>query len=393
MFMARCCIRTNILCRVSGDGLLAFQATEDGKYGYLHTDGTIAIQPQYTAALPFSEGRAVINTAADYGNAYGLIDKQGKMIIPAVYYEVQQLGENRVALGTPLYADQPYRGSSYVIADALTGRILSTHPLLGVNNYQQGLASVYDAKDTYFIDTSGKKAAQPPVIAGSGSLSFSGSLIRADIDLRTSYYDRKGKQVWRQNGVIPLRPPYSVLEKKYKPNRDYLVYYPVVEGIAVAEVSKAVNDKLRILSLPYGAGTGGGTQDFSYTGISPSPSSVRICWCLSLAVIIFRSALRTACLPGSMSISTCAPVNSTRSVICSSPAANMCRSSVTSSASRLRMIRSIPMFSLTRIKALQRISPFMWMRRRFTCILPLMRLLLIQQDFQPSAFPMQRLWA
>ncbi|MEK3758981.1 WG repeat-containing protein [Paenibacillus sp. FSL P4-0338] len=249
-----------------GDGLLAFQATQDGKYGYLHTDGTIAIQPQYTAALPFSEGRAVINTAADYGNAYGLIDKQGKMIIPAVYYEVQQLGENRVALGTPLYADQPYRGSSYVIADALTGRILSTHPLLGVNNYQQGLASVYDAKDTYFIDTSGKKSAQPPVIPGSGSLSFSGSLIRADIDLRTSYYDRKGKQVWRQNGVIPLRPPYSVLEKKYKPNRDYLVYYPVVEGIAVAEISKAVNDKLRILSLPYGAGTGGGTQDFSYTG-------------------------------------------------------------------------------------------------------------------------------
>ncbi|MFD1905655.1 WG repeat-containing protein [Paenibacillus rhizoplanae] len=108
------------------------------------------MQPQYTAALPFSEGRAVINTAADYGNAYGLIDKQGKMIIPAVYYEVQQLGENRVALGTPLYADQPYRGSSYVIADALTGRILSTHPLLGVNNYQHGLASVYDAKDTYF---------------------------------------------------------------------------------------------------------------------------------------------------------------------------------------------------------------------------------------------------
>lgn len=249
-----------------GDGLLAFQAVENGKYGYLRTDGTVAIPPQFTAALPFSGGRAVINTAEDYGNAYGLIDKQGKQIIPATYYEVQQLGENRVALGTPLYADQPYRGSSYVIADALTGRILSTHPLLGVNNYDQGLASVYDAKDTYFIDTSGKKAAQPPVLPGSGSLSFSGSLIRADIDLRTSYYDRRGKQVWRQNGVIPLRPPYSVLEKKYKPNRDYLVYYPVVEGIAVIEVSKSVNDRLRSLSLAEGAGPGGESQDFSYTG-------------------------------------------------------------------------------------------------------------------------------
>lgn len=249
-----------------GDGLLAYQETENGKYGYLNLDGSVAIKPQFTAALPFSEGRAVINTAEDYGNAYGLIDKQGKQIVPATYYEVLQLGENRVALGTPVYADQPYRGSRYVIADAVTGRILSNHPLLGVNNYQHGLASVYDAKETYFIDKSGKKASQPPVIAGAGTLSFSGSLIRADIDQRTAYYDRKGKQVWRQNGVIPLRPPYSVLEKKYKPNRDYLVYYPVIEGIASTEVSRAVNDKLRSLSLAEGVGSGGPAQDFSYTG-------------------------------------------------------------------------------------------------------------------------------
>ncbi|WP_379144748.1 WG repeat-containing protein [Paenibacillus sp. sgz500992] len=249
-----------------GDGLLAYQATENGKYGYLRIDGSIAIEPQYTAALPFSAGRAVINTAENYGNAYGLIDKQGKLVVPAQYYEVQQLGEDRVALGTPVYPDQPYRGSRYVIADAVTGRILSTHPLLGVNNYQNGLASVFDATDTYFIDKSGKKAAQPPVIAGSGTLSFSGSLIRADVDQRTAYYDRRGNQVWRQNGVITLRPPYSVLEKKYKPNRDYLVYYPVIEGIANSEVSREVNDKLRSLSLAEGAGTSEGTQDYSYTG-------------------------------------------------------------------------------------------------------------------------------
>ncbi|WP_379150675.1 WG repeat-containing protein [Paenibacillus sp. sgz5001063] len=249
-----------------GDGLLPFQGEVNGKYGYLRTDGTIAIQSQFTAALPFSGGRAVINTAADYGNAYGLIDTKGQQIIPATYYVVLQLGEDRVALGTPLDAARPYIGSRYVIADAVTGRILSNHPLLGVNNYQNGLASVYDDKETYFIDKSGKKAAQPPVIPGAGTLSFSGSLIRADVDLRTSYYDRRGKQVWRQNSVIPLRPPYSVLEKKYKPNKDYLVYYPVVEGIAITDVSRAVNDKLRSLSLAEGVSTGGASQDFSYTG-------------------------------------------------------------------------------------------------------------------------------
>lgn len=249
-----------------GEGLLPFQETENGKFGYLHTDGTVAIQPQFTAALPFLNDRAVINTAENYGNAYGLINKEGKRVIPARFYEVQQLGENRVALGTPIYPDQPYRGSRYAIADAVTGRILSDHPLLNVNNYNRGLASVYDAKETYFIDKSGDKAAQPPVIAGAGSLSFSGNLIRADVDQRTAYYNRMGKQVWKQNSIIPLRPPYSVLEKKYKPNMDYLVYYPVVEGIADVEVSRAVNDRLRNLSLAEGAGSGGGSQEFSYTG-------------------------------------------------------------------------------------------------------------------------------
>ncbi|GGF89093.1 hypothetical protein GCM10010912_37790 [Paenibacillus albidus] len=249
-----------------GDGLLAYQAVENGAYGYLHTDGSVAIEPQFTAALPFSEGRAVVNTAADYGNAYGLIDPQGRRVIPANYYEVQQLGDNRVALGTPQYASQPYRGSRYAIADAATGRILSNLGLLGVNNYQQGLASAYDDKATFFIDLSGQKAAQPPVIQGTGTLSFSGRLIRADVDQRTAYYDRKGEQVWRQSGIIPLRPPYSVLEKKYKPNRDYLVYYPVVEGIASSEVARDVNERLQKLSLAEGVGSGELSQDFSYNG-------------------------------------------------------------------------------------------------------------------------------
>ncbi|MFE4710047.1 MULTISPECIES: WG repeat-containing protein [unclassified Paenibacillus] len=249
-----------------GEGLLSYQETENGRYGYLNKDGSVAIQPQFTAALPFYEGRAVVNTAENFGNAYGLIDKQGRMIIPAKYYELQQLGEGRVALGTPIYPSQPYRGSRYVIADAENGRILSTHTLLGVNNYHEGLASVYDAKETYFIDKSGRRAAQPPVIPGTGTLSFSGRLIRANIDQRTSYYDRSGKQVWRQNGVIPLRAPYSVLEKKYKPNFDYLVYYPVVEGISNKDVAREVNDKLRKLSKAEDIGSGGPSQDFSYTG-------------------------------------------------------------------------------------------------------------------------------
>ncbi|MDT3426747.1 hypothetical protein J2Z22_002281 [Paenibacillus forsythiae] len=248
-----------------GDGLLAFQAEENGRYGYINEEGMTVIQPQFTSALPFSEGRAVVNTAENYENAYGLIDKSGSFIIPARYDQVQQLGENRVALGTPLNPAEPYRGTVYTIADASTGRILSTHPLRGVNRYSDGLASVYDQRETYFIDRTGNRAAGMPVVPGSGTLSFSGRLIRADVDQRTSYYDRSGRQVWKENTLIPLRPPYAVEERKFKPDFNYLVYYPHVQGIADSSVSARVNDRLKELSLVDNV-TPEDQRDYSYTG-------------------------------------------------------------------------------------------------------------------------------
>lgn len=249
-----------------GEGLLAYQAEENGRYGYIDEEGNTVISPQFTSAMPFSEGRAVVNMAKNYENAYGLIDKSGKFVIQPQYEYIQQLGENRVALGTPINPAEAYKGVVYTIADAVTGRILNTHPLRGVNNYSEGLASVYDENETYFIDRSGSRAAQPPVVPGAGTLSFSGRLIRADVDQRTAYYDRNGKQVWRQNTLIPLRPPYAVEERKFKPDFNYLVYYPYVMGISDSRISAQVNDRLRKLSLADAASAGGSDRDYSYTG-------------------------------------------------------------------------------------------------------------------------------
>ncbi|AIQ13442.1 WG repeat-containing protein [Paenibacillus durus] len=248
-----------------GDGLLAYQAEENGRYGYIDEEGKTVIKPQFTTALPFSEGRAAVNIAETYQNAYGLIDRNGTFVIQPNYEYIQQLGENRVALGTPLKPAEPFRGSSYTIADAVTGRILGAHPLRGVNNYSEGLASVYDEQETYFIDRSGNRAAQPPVVPGSGTLSFSGKLIRADVDQRTSYYDRNGRQVWKENTLIPLRLPYAVEERKFKPDFNYLVYYPYVQGFSDSSVSARVNNRLKELSLVNEV-IPEDQRDYSYTG-------------------------------------------------------------------------------------------------------------------------------
>lgn len=217
-------------------------------------------------------------------------------------------------------------------------------------------------------------------------------MIRADVDQRTSYYDRQGKQVWRQNGVIPLRPPYSVVEKKYKPNRDYLVYYPVVEGIASAEVSREVNDKLRKLSLAEDVGSGGVSQDFSYNG--------------DFSVSFFRKNLLVLELTGyrfpfgaahGMPTKIYPHINLRSGRFyklgtCSSQAADMWRSSVKLWANRSRTIHNIHMFFRIRIKELPRINPSLWIMKRCICISHLMRSLRILQVFQPSGFLMRRSW-
>ncbi|TDG00939.1 DUF3298 domain-containing protein [Paenibacillus piri] len=247
-----------------GDGLLSFQEKAQGKYGYIDEKGTVVIQPAFTDALPFQDGRAVVNTAEGYKATYGLIDKQGGYIIQPSYNEIRILGEQRLALGKAIHADKPYMGSIFAIADT-NGQLLSDFVYRDVSDFRKGLASVTDGKQTYFIDRSGKAAYGFPKVEGSGTLIWQNPLIQANIDQRLTYLNRAGRIVWQQNTVIPLRLTYKVKEIKYKPNRDYLVYYPQLEGMLDKAAQQRVNELLKEKSnvKPVPADT---QLDSSYSG-------------------------------------------------------------------------------------------------------------------------------
>ncbi|MFS0838915.1 WG repeat-containing protein [Paenibacillus sp. 1P03SA] len=248
-----------------GDGLLAFQQTSGGKYGYIDERGKVAIPPSFTTALPFHDGRAIVNTAEDYKWTYGVIDKAGRFVMEPAYNDIRDLGEKQFALGRAVDPEQPFLGSVYAIAD-WNGALLSDFVYDEVSDFEDGLASVSGAGRTYFINRSGKPAPGYPRVEGSGSLTLEpGGLIKAYTDRRLAYLNRAGKVVWRQNTVIPLRPPYAVKELKYKPNPDYLVYYPQVEGMQDKTGQRSVNAKLKELSrvIPVPADT---KLDYSYSG-------------------------------------------------------------------------------------------------------------------------------
>lgn len=230
-----------------GDGFLAFKQSEDGKYGYMDTNGNIVIQPKYTAAQPFSKGRAIINVTENYGNGYGLIDEKGNNIIIPQYNDISLLGDNRVAAGRAIHKDKPYLGSKFAISDT-DGKFLTDFIYNAVQNYEDGFSSALNDEYTFFIDKNGNIANNLPMVSGSGTLNFEGDMIKADVDHRISYLDKNGKVIWSQSTVIPLNNEYIVKDEKYKPNKDYLVYYPQIRGMKNIEAQNIVNDKLKELS-------------------------------------------------------------------------------------------------------------------------------------------------
>jgi len=229
------------------EGLLPFQLNPNSRHGFIDEMGNIVIPPNYTSVEPFKDSRSVVNISDDYTNKYGLINKTGKFIYNPIYNSILMLGNNRVALGKAINPTEPYIGSIYALGDT-DGNILTDFKYYDIQNFKNSLASVYDGTNTYFLNENGTMDEQLPIVRGRGTLSLEDGLIRADIDYRTSYYDKISKLVWKENSIIPLNGNKDIVEIKFNPNKDYLVYYPELKGRNNASTLTEINSKLKDLS-------------------------------------------------------------------------------------------------------------------------------------------------
>lgn len=72
----------------SGEGLAAVQDGATGMWGFIDKTGQYVIEPKYYGALPFSEGRAMVNVDGNWG----FIDHDDNLVIPAKYGENTSFG-------------------------------------------------------------------------------------------------------------------------------------------------------------------------------------------------------------------------------------------------------------------------------------------------------------
>jgi hypothetical protein len=229
------------------EGFLAFQPTNDAKYGFINDEGKVVIEPKFESAQAFKDGRAVVNMGENFGFQYGLIDRTGKFVYEPVYNNISMVGDKRVTLGKAIDKEKPFVGSLYALADT-DGNILSDYKFYDVGDFNKGYASATEGTNTFFIDRNGQMVKNLPIAKGNGTLSFEGALIKGNIDLRLRYYNQKGTLVWSQNQIIPLNDRFRVIERKFSPNKDYLVYYPEIQGMRFEAMQKKVNSRLAQLS-------------------------------------------------------------------------------------------------------------------------------------------------
>lgn len=67
------------------DGLLCVQSAENGRFGYVDSDGKYAIAPEFDFAAPFQRGIAVVTV----GGGCGAIDASGAFVLQAAYDSVE----------------------------------------------------------------------------------------------------------------------------------------------------------------------------------------------------------------------------------------------------------------------------------------------------------------
>lgn len=246
------------------DGAMIYSDSIDGLRGYLDTKGDVLIPAEYTFAEPFEDGVAVVGNSSGYTGEEGLIDRTGKWIYEPTFDEIHYLGEERVALGKVIDITEPSKGTLYAIGD-VTGNQLTNFIYEGVSSYKEGLASAYDEKETFFIGLDGQKINSLPTVEGAGTLEELDGIIKADVDGEVSYLTSEGRVIYRINDIIPLNDTKRVQVKKYRPNINYVVYYPEVILEGQPEIEQQINQALKAFSIPENVQPNQ-TLDYTYEG-------------------------------------------------------------------------------------------------------------------------------
>ncbi len=188
------------------------------KWGFIATDGAIAIPPKYDRADDFSEGLAMVRV----GGKAGLIDRQGKEVLPpthpfigqfhngrAVFAEKDRFGyldnQGRIAIPAHFDSASDFSEGLAFVGNRENGKLIGGYvDLTGKpafepraffgGPFREGLAAITpQGGPPCYIDKTGQVVLQVPGAARAGN--FSEGLASVELNGLFGFVDRKGEIV------------------------------------------------------------------------------------------------------------------------------------------------------------------------------------------------------
>jgi len=160
---------------------------ETAKEGYVNKQWQVVIEPQYSIAMGFSEGLAVVGP--DYAQPL-VIDKTGQVIIRG--YQVSMRGCSEGLISFYRHDAQSGRGAAGFLDK--TGQVIIPAKFDMAGDFSGGLAWVQVKSRYGFIDKSGRVAINPQF---DNVESFSNGLAAVWVDGKLGYVDKTGQYVWQ----------------------------------------------------------------------------------------------------------------------------------------------------------------------------------------------------
>jgi len=175
------------------DGVALTIDTDENWAYYINSSGEEILSGQYRTSHAFTDGRALIRK----DQLFGYIDTEGRIAIPMQYSIATDFSE-----GKAIAYDLSYDG--WIIIDT-DGNLLSELGYAPTSNFSEGLVPVtpIDGRDIGYADETGTLAIDMTFTMGGPFINGLAHAANADWD---GYIDRSGEFVWKQE---PHRLYYS----------------------------------------------------------------------------------------------------------------------------------------------------------------------------------------
>lgn len=217
----------------SDGALLMFKKGDSGENRHLYilyTDGrTKSLPKKYVSATNFVDGVAMVGLNS---GGYAFLNTDGNEVYPNIkaipwYFQNPERRIAPLSDGLRLYRDASTNLWGYFDAN---GKIVIPPTFTEARSFKEGLALVTDQKQNiYFIDKTGKKAFEPQWdltnLYMSNITDFSeGYCLQLDVDGRSIYFDKTGKEVGAYHDGTPFVLGYAW----FRPSGDYSLPFQVM---------------------------------------------------------------------------------------------------------------------------------------------------------------------